>query len=323
MSICVGVDVGGTRVKAGVVDAQGCVLARTTRPTPAAHTPARELEDVVVDVVAELLAVEPCAHAVGVGAAGLVDARRGSVVFAPHLAWRDASVRDVLSERLGLPVVVDNDANAAAWAEHRFGAGRGESHLLVVNLGTGIGAAIITQGHLLRGRHGLAGELGHQQVVPDGRRCECGLRGCWEQYCSGSALGRLGRQILRSGGPGAVTLGAVGGHDPDLPTGEHVTRAAQAGDPECTHALAQVGRWLGVGVAGAVAALDPGRVVVGGGVAEAGELLLAPARAALAEHLVGRGHRPVPHLVAAGLGMDAGLVGAAELARSSVEGGGG
>lgn len=325
MSVCVGVDIGGTRIKAGAVDAAGQVLALRSLPTPDPGGAASTLEEVVAAVVTELL-IELRASgtrtlAVGVGAAGLVDAARGTVVFAPHLAWRDAPVRDALADRLGLPVVVDNDANAAGWAEHRFGAGRGESHLLVVNLGTGIGAALLVDGLLYRGRHGLAGELGHQQVLPEGRHCECGLRGCWEQYASGSALRRLGLGIQRSGGAGAAALAAVGARSPEHLTGEHVTRAARAGDPGCIAAVAEIGRWLGVGVAGAVAAVDPGTVVVGGGVCEAGELLLGPARAALGLHLVGRGHRPVPHLVASELGVHAGMVGAADLARSSLDGG--
>lgn len=321
----IGVDVGGTRIKAGLVAADGAVLATATaRDTPSRTAPGQTVLDALTATVDELLAhplVEEvgCA-ALGVGVAGLVDAEHGTVVFAPHLPWRDAPVRDRLQERLDLPVLVDNDAHTAAWAEHRFGAGRDESHLVLVTLGTGIGGAVLTSGCLQRGRHGLAGEFGHQQVVPDGRPCPCGLRGCWEQYVSGSALRRAGLEILEAGGQGAAALAAQGVSDPDQVEGEHVTRAARGGDPTALAALAEQGRWLGVGAAGLCAALDPGTVVVGGGLSEAGELLLGPARETLRQHLVGRGHRPEPRLVAAALGPGAGLVGAADLARRTADG---
>lgn len=320
MTVCVGVDVGGTRVKAGLVDATGALLATTQRPTPDRSAPASAPLDVVLDVVRELLAhpvgIRHRVAAVGVAVAGLVDAARGTVVFAPHLPWRDEPVRDRLTEHLALPVVVDNDANAAAWAEHRFGAGRGESHLLVLTLGTGIGGAVLTHGRLQRGRHGLAGELGHVRVVPDGRPCPCGNRGCWEQYVSGTVVRREGQEVVRRGGPGAAALAASCADDPDALDGQDVTRLAAEGDPASRAVLDRAGRWLGVGLAGAVATLDPGRVVVGGGLSEAGDLLLGPARAALAQHLLGRGHRPVPAVVPAALGVGAGLVGAADLARA-------
>lgn len=328
-ALAVGVDVGGTRVKAGLVDGGGAVLVTAAGDTPPRTAPPRDVLVTLTGVVDELLG-HPLARrrgcaAVGVGVAGLVDAARGVVVFAPHLPWRGEPVRERLSERLDLPVLVDNDAHTATWAEHRFGAGRGETHLVLITLGTGIGGGVLTHGQLHRGRHGLAGELGHQQVVPDGRPCECGLRGCWEQYVSGSALRRAGLEILRAGGAGAAALRtAAGGEaDPDRLEGEHVTRAARAGDAAALAAVAEQGRWLGVGVAGVCAALDPGTVVVGGGLSEAGDLLLGPAREALRQHLLGRDHRPEPRLVAAALGPRAGLVGAADLARSRSAGEGG
>ncbi|WP_298885388.1 ROK family glucokinase [uncultured Serinicoccus sp.] len=316
----VGVDVGGTHVKAGLVDAQGRVTSEAYRRTPARTAAVAVVEGLVVEVVQELLQqVPPGVRArvpVGVGAAGFVDADRGRVVFAPHLSWRDEPLRDTLAARLGRPVVLDNDAHAAAWAEHRFGAGQGESHLVVLTLGTGIGGAILTHGRLQRGRHGLAGEFGHQQLVPGGLPCECGNQGCWEQYASGRALARLAQEALRVGGPAAAGLrDACPGGGPSGITGEHVWRAARDGDPTSRTILAEVGRWLGTGLAGVVGSLDPGTVVVGGGVSGAGDLLLDPARETLAGSLVGRGHRPVPPVLAARLGQRAGVVGAADLAR--------
>lgn len=320
----IGVDVGGTRLKAGLVDDRGAALVETVRDTPARTSAPEVLEDAVVGVVSELLGrVDGPVAAVGIGAAGFVDAERGVVVFAPHLPWRDHPLRDRLAERLDVPVLVDNDANAAGWAEHRFGAGQGETHLAVITLGTGIGGAVITHGRLQRGRHGLAGEFGHQQMVPGGRPCECGHDGCWEQYVSGSVVGRAGQELVRAGGAPARALDELCGGDPTRLTGEHVTRAARAGDPASVAVLAEVGERLGEGLAGVVAALDPGRVVVGGGLSEAGDLLLRPARTALSRRLVGGDHRSVPDVVAARLGARAGLVGAADLARGTAGGGGG
>lgn len=319
--LCVGVDVGGTLIKAGLVDEAGQVLATARRATPGRAAAPGLVEDTIVTVVDELLASPPpsghVVTAVGVGAAGLVDADRGTVAFAPHLSWRQEPLRDRLGARLDLPVVVDNDAHAAAWAEHRFGAGRDESHLLVITLGTGIGGAILTEGRLQRGRHGLAGELGHVRVVPDGRACECGHEGCWEQYVSGSVVRRQGQELVRLGRPEAAALADACAGDPAALRGEDVTRLARAGDPASLEILAEAGRWLGRGLAGAVATLDPGTVVVGGGLSQAGELLLGPARAELGRHLLGRGHRPEPRVVAATLGAGAGLVGAADLARTA------
>ena len=321
-ALAVGIDVGGTRIKGGLVDDDGALLDVRVRSTPGRSAPAAEVEDVITALVGDLTGLAAARRwdvaAVGVGAAGFVDARRGTVVFAPHLSWRDEPLQERLGRRLDRPVLVDNDAHAAAWAEHRFGAGRGESHLVMLTLGTGIGGAILTDGRLQRGRHGLAGEFGHQQLVPDGRRCECGNRGCWEQYASAGVLARTAREIVQAGGEHATALARACGGDPGLLRGEHVTQAAQEGDPAAREILADVGRWLGTGLAGVVAALDPGTVVIGGGAGLAGELLLGPARESLARRLVGRGHRPLPVVVAASLGASAGLVGAADLARAEV-----
>ncbi|MGN6599214.1 MAG: ROK family glucokinase [Actinomycetes bacterium] len=312
--LTVGVDIGGTKVAAGVVTPEGGVLELLRTETPSKTKSATVVEDTIAQVVGELAARHPVA-AVGIGAAGFVDADRSHVLFAPHLAWRNEPLRAAVSRRLGLPVVVENDANAAAWAEWRFGAGRGESQLLVVNLGTGIGGALVLDGHLLRGRFGIAGEFGHMQVVPQGHRCECGNRGCWEQYASGNALVREARELALADSP--VAQGLLQRVDGDVLAinGPLITMAANDGDAAARELFAEVGHWLGVGIANLAAALDPGTVVVGGGVAEAGELLLGPAREAYRRQLTGRGFRPEANVVAAQLGNTAGLVGAADLAR--------
>ena len=313
MTLAVGVDIGGTKVAAGVVDERGGVLARARRSTPSRDP--RAVEDTIVEVVGVLRRQHEVA-AVGIGAAGFVDADRARVLFAPHLAWRNEPLRDEVAARIDLPVVVENDANAAAWAEWRFGAGRGEDRLVCVTLGTGIGGGIVLDGAVQRGRHGMAGEFGHMVVYPDGHRCECGNRGCLEQYASGNVLGREARELARAGSPVTVPLmERVGGVVDDL-VGPVITEAARDGDACAIELFEDVGRWLGIGLANLAAALDPGIFVIGGGVSDAGELLLRPARLSFRRTLTGRGFRPEPRIVAAALGPEAGLVGAADLART-------
>jgi glucokinase len=312
--LTVGVDIGGTKVVAGVVTHEGTVLDLARRDTPDRSKSPQVVEDTIVDAVLELAGRHEI-HAVGVGAAGFIDADRSTVLFAPHLSWRNEPLRDALTSRLRLPVVVENDANAALWAESRFGAGRDESHLVGVNLGTGIGGASIVNGALQRGKFGVAGEFGHMQVVPGGRRCECGNRGCWEQYASGNVLVREARELAAARSPVAHGILDRAGGDVDAITGPLITGAAQDGDPAARELFEEVGRWLGVGIANLAAAMDPGRFVIGGGVSEAGDLLIVPARDAFARSLTGRQFRPQAAVVAATMGNTAGLVGAADLAR--------
>jgi len=310
--LTIGVDVGGTKVVAGVVDHRGRVWERLRRETPGS-SPA-EVEDTIVATVDELCSRHRVA-ALGVGAAGFVDVSGSAVLFAPHLAWRNTPLRSTLTGRVGLPVLVENDANAAAWAEWRLGAATGEEAVVCLTLGTGIGGGIVLGGRVYRGRYGIAGEFGHMQVVPGGHPCECGNHGCLEQYASGNALVRGARELLVTDSAAAQPLLTMAGGDSDAISGPMVTRAAQAGDPAATELLAGVGRWLGVGLANIAAALDPGVFVIGGGVSQAGELLTGPARTGLAATLTGRGFRPQARVVLAGLGEDAGMVGAALLAR--------
>ncbi|MDX6207167.1 MAG: glucokinase [Frankiales bacterium] len=312
MGLTIGVDVGGTKVLAGVVDEKGTILARSRRPTPS-NSPT-ETADAIAAAVSEFR-LEYEVEAVGIGAAGWIDETRSLVRFAPNLAWRDEPLRDIVEARIGLPVVVENDANAAAWGEYRFGAGRGHTHLILITVGTGIGCGIILDGLLYRGRFGVGGEPGHVRVVPDGRRCGCGNRGCWEQYCSGRALEREAREIVAaSPAAGAGLLERVNGNIQAI-TGPVVTAAAIDGDVTALECFDVVGAWLGQGVADLAATLDPGCFVIGGGVSAAGELLVAPARKAYEGTLTGRGHRPFAELIVAELGELAGLVGAADLAR--------
>jgi glucokinase len=317
VDLVIGVDVGGTKVAGGVVDEKGEVVHLVRRRTPS--TSVDQTADVIAAVVDELRADYDVA-AIGVGAAGWLDPDGRKVMFAPNLAWREEPLRDRVVERVRLPVRVENDGNAAAWAEYRFGAGRGEQHLLLVTVGTGIGAGIVLDGRLRRGRFGVAGEFGHVQVVPKGRRCGCGNRGCWEQYVSGRALTREAREIADVRPSEAPRLLEIVGGSAEHIQGPDVTRAAQEGDPAALEAFDVVGTWLGQGLADLAAVLDPGAFVIGGGVAEAGGLLLGPARRAYAERLSGRGHRPLADVRLAELGNQAGLVGAADLAREAIAG---
>ncbi|WP_424211128.1 ROK family glucokinase [Streptomyces sp. BI20] len=310
----VGIDIGGTKVMAGVVDADGVILEKIRTETPDKSKSPKVVEDTIVELVLDL-SDRHDVHAVGIGAAGWVDADRSRVLFAPHLAWRDEPLRDALQDRLAVPVMVDNDANTAAWAEWRFGAGRGEDHLVMITLGTGIGGAILEDGRVKRGKYGVAGEFGHMQVVPAGHRCPCGNRGCWEQYSSGNALVREARELAAADSPVASDiLARTGGRIADI-TGPLITEMAREGDPMCVELLDDIGQWLGVGLANLAAALDPSCFVVGGGVSAADELLIGPARDAFRRHLTGRGYRPEARIARAELGPEAGMVGAADLAR--------
>jgi glucokinase len=317
MTLAIGVDVGGTKVAAAVVDADGRILAKLKRSTPAASP--QQTEQTIAGVVTELLAGHEVA-AIGLGAAGFVDSARAAVLFAPNLAWRDEPLKQRVEERLGREVVVENDANASAWAEARFGAARGYRDVMLVTVGTGIGAAIIVNGELYRGRWGMAGEPGHVRVVPDGRLCGCGNRGCWEQYSSGNALVAEAREFARRTPKGAMRLLQLAGGVPDGISGPEITQAASEGDPAALRCFQIVGGWLGQGLADLAAILDPACFVIGGGVSEAGDLLLDPARAAFQHALTGRGYRPFAKIKVAQLGEDAGIVGAADLARQTTAG---
>ena len=312
MGLTVGIDIGGTKIAAGVVDEQGRILARHRVATAARD--AEQVEETVAALVLELRE-EYDIEAVGIGAAGFVDEKRSRVNFAPNLGWKDEPLRKAVEAVVGIPVVVENDANEAAWAESRFGAGRGLDYVVTVTVGTGIGAGIVLDGSLYRGRWGAAGEFGHLNVDPGGRPCACGNRGCWEQYASGNALVREARYLASERRAEAETLLDLGDGTPEGVQGLHVTQAARKGDPVALAAFDFVSRWLGQGMADVTAILDPECFVIGGGVSEAGDVLLASTVRAFSELVTGKEHRELPKIVIATLGNAAGLVGAADLAR--------
>lgn len=313
MTLTIGVDIGGTKVAGGVVDEDGRILEQVRVSTPARDAAATT--DAIVSVI-ESLCQGHEVEAVGLGIAGFVDATRSMVYFAPNLlGWREGLLRDAVEKRVGLPVVVENDANAAAWGEARFGAGREERFIVCVTLGTGVGGGIIADRRLFRGGFGVGAEIGHIQMVENGRHCGCGQRGCWEQYASGGALVRDARERAAEEREDAELLLSLGDGTPEGIAGRHVTEAAQLGDPVAIASFQQLGHWVGQGLADLAAVLDPECFVIGGGVSEAGGVLLEPTRTAFKQLLTGHGHRPLAHIVQAQLGNDAGLVGAADLAR--------
>jgi glucokinase len=312
VALAIGIDIGGTKVAAGVVDEQGTIIADRRVPTPGASAAA--VEQAIAGLVMELRK-EHDVVAVGIGAAGFVDAARSTILFSPNVAWRDEPLRDEVAKLVDLPVVVENDANAAAWGEYRFGAGRGEDHMVCVTVGTGIGGGVVLGGQLYRGKFGIGAEFGHMQVVVDGRRCGCGQLGCWEQYCSGRALLHEAREIADVQKVYGRRLLELGEGKPEGIEAPEVTKAATEGDPAALECFSVVGHWLGQGLANLASMLDPGCFVVGGGVADAGDLLLDPARRTFGKVLSGTGYRPRPEIRHAHLGNRAGMVGAADLAR--------
>ncbi|WP_336633111.1 MULTISPECIES: ROK family protein [unclassified Microbacterium] len=304
----VGIDIGGTKIAGGVVDADGVIVERLRVPTPA-DTGA--LARAVADMVGEL-AGRHAVHAVGVAAAGFIDRTRSIMLHAPNIDWHDVPLRAEFEALVGRPVTLENDANAAGWGEYRFGAGRGASDMVMVTLGTGVGGAVVGDGRLILGANGSAAELGHMRFVRGGRPCGCGQNGCLEQYASGRALQRELGDIADAGGIGE-RLAAHRGPDGIVP-GRDLAMLLAEGDAGALEAVRRVATALGEACGAFQAVLDPDVFVIGGGVAELGEVLLEPTRLAYETSLPGFGDRPTARFVTATLGNDAGLVGVADLA---------
>jgi glucokinase len=305
-----GVDLGGTFLRVALVDPDGTVVDERRMSTPSTLD---EMVDRITGTVRAFAPLRPEARAVGVGAAGMVD-REGTIHYSPNIpAFRRAPLRQRLEQAIGLPAVVDNDANVAVAAELVHGAARGCTEVLLVTLGTGVGGGIVTGGEVVRGAHGFGAEIGHFQVDPDGPLCACGQRGHWEALASGTALGHLGRTRAEEGAASSV-LALAGGVIGDI-TGTHVGDAAQTGAEDAVLIIAEYARQVAVGLVGLVNILDPERVVVSGGLVELDDVLLAPLRAAFAGRIEGAEHRPAVPIVAAELGGQAGVIGAAVLAR--------
>jgi glucokinase len=309
--VAVGVDVGGTSVRAGVVDDDGTVLDTMRTPTPGSDAALEAAIARLVTALAERYRVT----AVGLALAGFITPDLRGVRFAPHLSWRDAPVADRVSARIGLPVVVEHDANAAALGERHFGAAAGAANAVFIAIGTGIGSALLLDGALYRGAFGVAPELGHLRVVPDGRPCPCGKAGCWERYCSGTALATTAMELLARDPGRSPALRRLVEADPGSVTGRRVAAAAHRGDPVAVDAIADLARWLGEGLALVADVFDPELVVIGGGVSGSAPLFLDEAREHYASTVTGAGNRPLARIRTAQLGEAAAVVGAAQLAR--------
>lgn len=307
----VGIDIGGTKIAGALVSESGEILRELKVPSPANDSQA--LQAAVVSMVNELRQGQEIL-AVGVAAAGFIDANQAVVVYSPNLSWRNEPLKAKLEADLGIPVFIENDANAAGWAEYRFGAGRGSHHMMMLTIGTGVGGAIVANGELFRGAFGIGAELGHSNFIPNGKACGCGQKGCLEQYGSGTALLNSAKELIASGSPDSSRLAELATLKGEL-TGVEVYQAIQEGDKGALRLLGELGTNLGMAVASFTAILDTEIVVIGGGVSAAGELLLEPIRAAYLEHLPARGFRPELEIVAAQLHNDAGVVGVADLAR--------
>jgi glucokinase len=328
--VAFGVDIGGTKVLGVALDHTNEVVAEARVPTPKGSTlagpdgahpvgpgqGAGEVAHAIAEVVAQLDAGTGSGRpagdlpAIGVGAPGMLD-RQGRLRFSPNLPQaHGVDWSALLGERLaGRRIFIENDANLAVLAEHRLGAGQGHRHVVMVTLGTGIGGGLMIGGRVQVGSAGFAGEIGHMVVDPNGPPCPCGRRGCWERFASGAGLGVLAREAALAGRLGEVVR--LAGGDPESVRGEDVSAAAAAGDPAAQQVIREVGWWIGFGLANLAAVLDPGCFVLGGGVIQAGDLLIQSARATFAELVEGGQRRPGILIAAAAFGERAGAVGGA------------
>ncbi len=312
--LTVGVDLGGTKIAAGVVGPKGEIISRVRVPTPA--DPELILA-AITDAVRQVRNGCGDVHAIGIGAAGFIDQNRSTVHFGPNLRWNNKPIRALIEQATRLPVVVENDANAAAWGEFVHGAGAGYDDMVMVTLGTGLGGGIISNGQLFRGRFGMAGEIGHYRAVPGGCPCRCGQSGCIEQYASGAAHARRAREQAAANPERAAALLALGDGTPAGIKDSHMAEAARAGDTFALGLYEQTGRWVGQVLADLAAILDPAVFVIGGGLSQTGELIRGPAERAYRQALGAGQHRVQAEVVTATVGEDVGLIGAADLARRS------
>jgi len=313
MGYTVGIDIGGTKVLGGVVDESGAVIRRARRDTPAEGGVA--LTQAIADVALELMKDEEI-ESVGVSVAAFISADRKTILATPNIKdWNGVNLDYELTTRIGLPVVIENDANSAAWGEFKFGAGRGKESILMLTVGTGIGGGIVINSNLLRGSFGIAAEIGHLRIVPNGLLCGCGAHGCFEQYGSGTALLRHAREAIAANPDRARNILGRGDGTIEGVKGSAITEAARDGDELALSVFKTTGDYIGAGIASLAVILDPEAVVIGGGVIDAGEILLNPIRTSMDKYMPFAGKHPHPQIIGAQLGNEAGLVGVADLAR--------
>ena len=313
MGYTVGIDIGGTKVLGGVVDESGAVITRAGRDTPTEGGVA--LTQAIADVALELMKDEEI-ESIGVSVAGFISADRKTILATPNIKdWNGVNLDYELTTRIGLPVVIENDANSAAWGEFKFGAGRGKESIFMLTVGTGIGGGIVINSNLLRGSFGIAAEIGHLRIVPNGLLCGCGAHGCFEQYGSGTALLRHAREAIVANPDRSSNILGRGDGTIEGVKGSAITEAARDGDELALSVFEITGDYIGAGIASLAVILDPEAVVIGGGVIDAGEILLNPIRTSMDKYMPFAGKHPHPQIIGAQLGNEAGLVGVADLAR--------
>lgn len=316
--VVVGVDLGGTKVAAAVAGLDGAIVSRVTKqtePERGVHGVMAIVLDAVREVVARAGARIDEVAGIGVGSPGPLDPEAGVVIFAPNLKWRDVPLVAIIKDALGAPVYLENDANLAGLGEARYGAGRGSRNMIYITVSTGIGGGLVLGGEIYRGSSFVAGEVGHMMIVDEGPLCGCGNHGCLEALASGPAIANMARELIRHGEETLMT-DLIGG-DVDLVTAEVVGRAAMQGDAAAIAVIGKAAEYLGIGIANLVNILNPDAVVVGGGVARLGEILLAPTREAACQRALKPAFDAV-RIVAAELGVDAGVVGATSLVLSKL-----
>lgn len=309
--LSVGIDIGGTKILGALVDESGTVVQEKRIASPA-QDPSRMVDE-VAGLITDLLAIEPEVAGVGVAAAGFIDAGRSTVLYAPNLNWRNEPLQRRISEKVGREVVIENDANAAGWAEFRFGAASQYGSMMMLTLGTGVGGAVVADGKLMRGGFGIGGELGHLTVVDGGHQCGCGRLGCVEQYSSGTALLRELRKIANSNSSEGSRLRELAGED-EL-TGHHAYQAFKEQDAATVQEVERAADYLARAMGSLVAVLDPEVFVIGGGLSELGKGILGPIKQHFSSQLPAQGFRPEADVVLASFANEAGVIGAADLAR--------
>ncbi len=315
--VVAGIDIGGTRQSLALIQPDGRLVHRARRTSPP-DADGPTLFEGVCALLAEALARARAAGwqvaAAGVGFGGPVDTETGVVRTSHHVpGWSGFPLRQALADRFGLPVALENDARAGTLGEFYFGAGRGHRHMVYINIGTGIGGGLVLDGRLYRGATTTAGELGHMRVLPDGPPCPCGGRGCLEALASGPSIARRARRAMSQDPAAGTALLAAAGGDPDTLTSRHVVAAAAQGDPLATRLVEETAGYLALAVTSLVNLLNPTLVVFGGGVSEAGELLLRPVRQYVRQWALPVAGEAVT-IAQASLGYDAGVIGAAALA---------
>jgi glucokinase len=311
----IGIDLGGTKISTALVDRSGKIIARDYQETRAAggrDAVVRRMLDGARRVVAQARLTEEQVAAVGIGAPGPLDIENGVVVAPPNLpGWERVPLKRLVEDDLGITTFLENDANAAALGEHRFGAGQGAQHMIYVTASTGIGGGLILDGELYHGADGMAGEVGHVTVMPNGPHCNCGNQGCLEAFASGTAIAREARERVMRGVP--TLLADLAGGDMERITAKLVSQAAGQGDAQAQEILSEAMAYLGVGMANLVNLFNPQLIVIGGGLTNIGEPLFEAVRHAI-DRRAFRAQAQTVRVVRAALGDDVGVLGAAAVA---------